>query len=79
MPDGLSIDTNQIETIVTVDNGETIVLGGVFKHSFSFAEDKVPFFGDLPLIGYFFKNQDTQKEKSELLIFITPKILKETI
>ena len=62
-----------------VDNGETVVLGGVFEESRSTSQDKVPFFGDLPGVGYLFRSTETTRQKQELLIFVTPKVLKETL
>ncbi len=73
------IDTREIETSVLVDNGETVVLGGVFERTRSQSMEKVPFFGDLPYIGFMFKQRQDIDQNTELLIFVTPKILKETI
>jgi len=73
------IDTRQIQTTVLVDNGETVVLGGVFERVRQEDEEKIPFFGDLPILGYAFKQSLTQDSNNELLIFITPKILKESL
>lgn len=70
------INTQQVNTQVLVDNGETVVLGGVYEQSKAHQINKVPFFGDLPLIGALFRNKLEQDDKSELLIFVTPKILK---
>ncbi len=72
-----SIDTRQVSTQVLVSNGETVVLGGVFTEENIEASSKIPVLGDVPLVGYFFRNKRKQADKSELLIFITPKILKE--
>ncbi|MGH8454878.1 MAG: type IV pilus secretin PilQ, partial [Nevskiales bacterium] len=72
-----SIDTNKISTSVLVDNGETVVLGGVFKESKSNTVTKVPVFGDLPLVGGLFRTKSKQDDKEELLIFVSPRILKE--
>jgi type IV pilus assembly protein PilQ len=74
-----SIDTREVKTTVLVDNGETVVLGGVFESENSHSESKVPFFGDLPFIGYLFKQELKKDLNSELLIFVTPKILKESL
>lgn len=74
-----SIDTTQLNTQVLVGNGETVVLGGVFKTEDIESVNKVPFFGDLPYIGAFFRNQSTDHKKTETLIFITPRILAETL
>ncbi len=73
------VDTRSIETSVLVDNGETVVLGGVFERTRSKSTERIPFFGDLPYVGFLFKQQAEQDENSELLIFVTPKILKATI
>jgi type IV pilus assembly protein PilQ len=74
-----SIDTTQLNTQVLVGNGETVVLGGVFKTEDIESINKVPFFGDLPYIGAFFRNESTTHKKTETLIFITPRILAETL
>lgn len=71
------INTNEVQTQVLVKNGETIVLGGVFEETTATNTDKVPFFGDLPVVGRLFRRQGNSNEKEELLIFITPKILKD--
>jgi type IV pilus assembly protein PilQ len=60
-----------------VANGETIVLGGVYEQAVSEALEKVPFFGDLPGVGWAFRNKITSDSKNELLIFVTPQILKD--
>ncbi len=73
------VDTRKIETSVLVDNGETVVLGGVFERTKTKSSERIPFFGDLPYVGFLFKQQAEKDENSELLIFVTPKILKETI
>ncbi|HEX5055385.1 MAG TPA: type IV pilus secretin PilQ [Gammaproteobacteria bacterium] len=74
-----SIDTREVNTQVLVNNGETIVLGGIFEQVTREDINKVPFFGDLPGIGRLFKRTTTEDDKSELLIFVTPKIIKEGI
>lgn len=76
--DGLAIDTQEVRTNVRVNNGETVVLGGVYITNRLKNVDKVPFFGDLPGIGHVFRHTTIQDNKSELLVFITPKILKES-
>lgn len=73
------VDTRELETTVLVDNGETVVLGGVFERNKSKTVARVPLFGDLPYVGFLFKQEQTQDENQELLIFVTPKILKETL
>ena len=76
---GPAIDTNAVETQVLVENGETIVLGGIFRSEEIRQVSKTPFFGDLPLIGALFRRTSEQEEKSELLVFITPRLVKETL
>ncbi len=72
-----SIDTRSIETQVLVNNGQTVVLGGIYETEQGETITKVPFLGDIPFVGYLFKSTRVTSEKSELLIFVTPKILKE--
>jgi type IV pilus assembly protein PilQ len=72
-----AINTNRVETKVLVDNGETAVLGGIFEESTTKSVDKVPFFGDLPVLGHLFKRTLDSTSKNELLIFISPKLLEE--
>jgi len=74
-----SIDTNTIATQVLVDNGETLVLGGIYEQERNHRVDKTPFFGDLPLIDWLFRKELHIDDKSELLIFVTPKIVKEEL
>lgn len=72
-----SIDTREVATQVLVDNGETVVLGGVYEQQKLDKTDSVPFFGSLPLIGSLFKHTIKDDDKTELLVFVTPKIVKE--
>ena len=72
-----SIDTKEIDTQVLVDNGQTVVLGGVYTQSLTSTISKVPMLGDIPLLGYLFRNSQVTNDKTELLVFITPKILTE--
>lgn len=74
-----TIDTTELNTQVLVGNGETVVLGGIFKTENIESINKVPFFGDLPYIGAFFRNESKDQNKTETLIFITPRILAETL
>lgn len=74
-----SIDTREIQTQVLVNNGDTVVLGGIYESNLSDQQDKVPVLGDLPLIGSLFRHSIEVDEKSELLIFVTPKILKDSL
>ena len=67
----------ELKTSVRVNDGETVVLGGVFEGTEASEVKKIPFFGDLPGIGFLFKNNNNTDSKSELLIFVTPKIVKD--
>lgn len=75
----VAIDTQEISTQVLVENGETIVLGGIFQQTITDAESQVPLLGDLPILGHLFKNSQQINDKRELLIFVTPKILTEAL
>src|ERR1700734_525519 len=72
-----SIDTRQIITQVLVSDGQTVVLGGILETTKSYAAQKVPWLGDIPILGNLFKSTTNINNKTELLIFITPKILRE--
>jgi len=72
------VDTREIETQVLVDNGETIVLGGIYEQTSTLQENRIPWFGELPMLGFLFKDKHVLENKNELLIFVTPKILKES-
>jgi len=72
-----AINTNSVETSVLVDNGETIVLGGVFREEITTLETKTPLLGDMPYIGNLFKRTENSSRRTELLIFITPKVISE--
>jgi type IV pilus assembly protein PilQ len=72
-----SIDTRQIQTQVLVGDGQTVVLGGILETTKSYSAQKVPWLGDIPILGNLFKSTTNINDKTELLIFITPKILRE--
>jgi type IV pilus assembly protein PilQ len=72
-----SIDTKQVETQILMDNGETVVLGGIYEQTKRNDSERIPFLGDLPFIGALFRTTRERNSKSELLIFVTPKILKQ--
>ncbi len=74
-----TIDTTQLTTQVLVGNGETIVLGGVFRTEDLEKVSKVPILGDLPVMGQFFRSSSTSRTKTETLIFITPRILADSL
>ncbi len=78
-PAGPSIDTKQVTTEVLVDNGGTVVIGGIYEQAQSNTTNKIPVLGDLPYVGFLFKQNQKIDDKSELLVFITPRILKETL
>ena len=73
------VNTRSVETSVLVDNGETIVLGGVYEREQTFQREQVPWIGDLPVVGNLFKTTNRRDNNEELLIFVTPKILKSEL
>lgn len=76
---GPTIDTNALETQVLVENGETIVLGGIFRSEETNAVTKTPFLGDIPYLGVLFRRTEHTESKAELLIFVTPRLVKDTL
>jgi len=72
-----SIDTRNVETQVLVEDGQTVVLGGIYETERRETINKVPFLGDIPAVGALFRSKKTVNDKSELLIFVTPRILEE--
>ena len=74
-----SIETNGLTTQVLVDDGDTVVLGGIFESENRDDKTSVPWFGDLPYLGRLFKRTENTASKQELLVFVTPKIIKETL
>lgn len=75
----VAIDTQKIRTQVLVDNGQTVVLGGIYQQQIVSSTKKVPLLGDIPYLGYLFQSNSEFNEKKELLIFVTPKILNESL
>lgn len=73
------LNIKQITTQVLLDNGETVVIGGVYERDKVDTVSRVPFLGNVPLLGWLFKNKATQDSKTELLIFLTPRILSEEL
>jgi type IV pilus assembly protein PilQ len=73
------IDKKQITTQVLLDNGETIVIGGIYEQQQTTNVNKIPFFGDLPMIGFMFRNKTNLDNKRELLIFLTPRIMSDRL
>lgn len=76
---GYAIDTNQLTTNVLVNNGETVVLGGLYEDTKTNSVEKVPVLGDIPGIGKLFRSKSKAESKQELLIFITPKIINDPV
>jgi len=74
----VSINTQEIATQVLVDNGETLVLGGIYQQEVTSSTKKVPLLGDIPYLGYFFRSTSQDNKKAELLIFVTPRIVMQT-
>ena len=72
---GVAIDTKHVKTQVLVQNGGTIVIGGIFEMEETNQENKIPLLGDIPVLGNLFKNRVKQSTKREMLVFITPKML----
>lgn len=75
----IAINKNEINTNVLVDNGETVVLGGIFEQESTNQQTKVPFLGDLPYVGKLFRRDSKKDKKRELLIFVTPRIVNDTL
>ena len=76
---GVQISTKHVKTSALVENGGTVVIGGIYEESERQDTTRVPFFGDLPYIGFFFKNNQRSTRKTELLIFITPRVVSERL
>src|SRR5471030_1597646 len=78
-PGGITINTKHVKTQVMVENGGTVVLGGIYQQVLQKTTDKVPLLGDLPVLGYLFRSTANSDNKTELLVFITPKIVAERL
>jgi type IV pilus assembly protein PilQ len=74
-----SIDTKNVTTQIMVNNGDTAVIGGIYQETVNNNTTKVPLLGDLPILGYLFKQTSKDIEKTELLIFLTPRVVKESV
>ena len=74
-----SIDTRNVLTQIHVNNGDTAVIGGIFEETITNDVTKVPVLGDIPIVGYLFKTTGRNSEKQELLIFLTPRVVKESL
>lgn len=78
VPGGIAINTNRVATNVLVNDGETVVLGGIFQNETGNTVTKVPLLGDIPLVGSLFRNKYKLDKKQELLIFVTPRLVNDT-
>src|SRR3954468_19483120 len=78
-PAGVQINTKHVKTEVLVENGGTVVIGGIYEQNDRTDITKVPLLGDLPVLGFFFRNTSTSSNKTELLVFITPRIVNERL
>ena len=78
LPGGVAINTNRVLTNVLVNDGETVVLGGIFQNQTGTTVTKVPLLGDIPLVGSLFRNTYKEDKKQELLIFVTPRLVNDT-
>jgi type IV pilus assembly protein PilQ len=76
---GVAIDTKHVKTEVLVENGGTVVIGGIYTQTEAQTTSRIPFFGDLPYVGFLFKNTSKIDDKTELLVFITPKIVTDKL
>jgi len=76
---GIAIDTKHVKTEVLVENGGTVVIGGIYTQQERNNVTRIPFFGDLPYVGFLFKNSEKINNKTELLIFITPRVLNDKL
>lgn len=76
---GFAINTKHVKTQVLVDNGGTVVIGGIFQQTERSTIQKIPMFGDIPVIGNLFKTTNINNEKTELLIFLTPRVIDEKV
>ena len=74
---GVAIDTKHVKTQILIENGGTVVIGGIFEMEETNQENKIPLLGDVPVVGNFFKNRTRESTKREMLVFITPKVITE--
>ena len=74
---GVAIDTKHVKTQILIENGGTVVIGGIFEMEETNQENKIPVLGDVPVVGNLFKNRTKESTKREMLIFISPKVINE--
>ncbi len=77
-PAGYAIDTRQVRTQVLVENGGTVVIGGIYEQFERDTVNKVPLLGDIPVVGYAFKNTTRRNDRTELLVFLTPRVVTDS-
>lgn len=73
------IETKEVVTTITVENGGTVLLGGVFEEQDLSGEDRVPVLGEVPVLGALFRTRSNIQEKKELLVFITPRLVSDSL
>jgi type IV pilus assembly protein PilQ len=78
-PAGVQINTKHVKTEVLVENGGTVVIGGIYEQNDRTDVTKIPFLGDLPFLGVLFRNRTTNSARTELLVFITPRVVNERL
>ncbi|MFN8772858.1 MAG: type IV pilus secretin PilQ, partial [bacterium] len=76
---GFAIDTKQVKTKVLVENGGTVVIGGIYTQDSRQTVNKVPVLGDIPFVGFLFRDRTIVDDKRELLIFVTPRVLNDRL
>ncbi len=76
---GIAIDTKHVKTDVLVENGGTVVIGGIYTQDERRTQTRVPFLGDLPYVGFLFRSTETRDNRAELLIFVTPRIVSDNL
>ena len=76
---GPAIDTKQVNTQVLVEDGGTVSLGGIYSQEVNKTVNKIPLLGDIPILGMFFRQESSTNNRTELLIFVTPRIMRETL
>ena len=75
----MAIDTKHVKTEVLVENGGTVVIGGIYQQETREATNRIPVLGEIPYLGWLFRNTTKRDDKTELLVFITPKIISESM
>jgi type IV pilus assembly protein PilQ len=76
---GIAIDTKHIKTDVLIENGGTVVIGGIYTQETTSTTDRIPVLGDIPYLGFLFRTTGNVNNKTELLVFITPKIVSDAL